>query len=714
MDYNDHTAVTDALQKAIDADRDNRERGRDSQRFMAARDGQWEPEWAARAHNKPQYTFDMVEAIVDQIMGDIDKSDFDTRTIPVGGEASEDTAETFNGLLRSIKASSSARRKYRAAMKNAVISGFDAVRVIQSYADGDSFDQELMIESIPNAIERVFFGHHTEPDASDARHCWILSAISRDEYTRRFKDRAEASVDAGLQSQAFFHKNDLTVVGEFLYLEPVPRTLVKMTNGAVYVDDERFQSIVDELALGGVTEKERRTRSVLCCYSRRFDASGWIDKAPRKTVFKHWLPVVPIYGNFMVIEDKVVYWGAVEKLMDPQRVLNYSLSREIEEGALAPRSKYWMTRKQAEGEAKTLSTLNTNTDPVQFYTPDPDAPGAPQQQGGAQINPGLRNISQAMQEIIGVAAGMFAANMGDNPGLQSGVAIEALQDRGDRANNKYLKARETFERQVARILIKAIPAIYEPDRQIRLLSQDGSVEVSTIGKVIQDRVLDSAGQQVIDPQTGAPISREVVLHDVSRGSYEVEVTASPSFQTRQSETVRAITDIAKADPSIIAIGADILLANVPAPGMDELAARKRLELFNAGLIPVDQMTLEERDAWERLQQEPQQESPEMVLARAEQAKAEAEKAKAEADFLTEQNRARKQEQDYQLGVMKETREQARLRLDAFIAESNASKTGMETRKIYADVVEILARAEKMEAETDATVTRITDVLGGAA
>lgn len=697
MDYTNHQAVTDALQKAIDADLDNRERARESQRFMAARDGQWEPEWASRARNKPQYTFDMIEPIIDQIMGDIDKSDFDTRTIPVGGEASEDTAETYNGLLRSIKASSSANRKYRAAIKNAVISGFDAVRVLQSYVDGDSFDQDLVIDSIPNAIDRVYFGHHTEPDGSDCRHCWILSAIPKEEYKRRFKDRAEAPVAADRQSQAFFHKPDLVVVGEFLYLEPKPRTLVKMTNGAVYVDDEDFRAIVDELAAAGITEEKRRSQSVLCCYSRRFDNAGWIDPSPRETVFKHWLPVVPVYGNFEIIDDKILYRGVVEKLMDPQRVLNYSLSREIEEGALAPRAKYWMTRKQAEGEADTLATLNTNTDPVQFFTPDPEAPGAPVQQGGAQINPGLRNISEAMQQMIGMAAGMFAANMGDNPGLQSGVAIEALQDRGDRANNKYLKARETFERQVARIIVKAIPAIYEPNRQIRLLSQDGSVEVSTIGQVVPD------------VQSGQMIT----LHDVSRGSYEIEVTASPSFQTRQSETVRAITDIAKADPSIIEIGADILLANVPAPGMDELAARKRAQLFNAGMIPVDQMTLEEQQLWQQMQQAPQQESPEMVLARAEQAKADAEAQKAQADFLTEQNKAEKQRQDFQLAVMKETREQARLRLDAFIAEVNAKKTGMETKNIYASIAKTLAEAERMEAETDATVTRISEVLGGA-
>ena len=66
-------------------------------------------------------------------------------------------------------------------------------------------------------------------------------------------------------------------------------------------------------------------------------AQGWQDDKPKKTVFKDWLPIVPVLANFDVIDGKVIYYGAVEKLMDPQRVFNYTKSREVEEGALAPR-----------------------------------------------------------------------------------------------------------------------------------------------------------------------------------------------------------------------------------------------------------------------------------------------------------------------------------------------------------------------------------------
>lgn len=135
---------------------------------------------------------------------------------------------------------------------------------------------------------------------------------------------------------------------------------------------------------------------------------------------------------------------------------------------------------QAAGHEETLATLNTNSDPVQLYNADGEVP-PPTQQGGAEVNAGLARISEAMQALVGVSAGMFAANMGENPGLQSGKAIEALQDRGDWGNNKYIEARTIAQRHTGRILVDAIPRVYLPARQVRLLSEDGSQDFAVIG-----------------------------------------------------------------------------------------------------------------------------------------------------------------------------------------------------------------------------------------
>lgn len=685
MKHDDHNWVLERLKEAQEADHDRRERAREAHHFVDAPDGQWEPEFLRQNNGKPRYQFDMVNPIIDQITGDIESSDFNITVSPASGEGSEDIADTFEGLIRNIEKQSGARNVYDRASRNSATCGFDAVRIVQKYVDGDSFDQDLVIELIPNALDRVWFGPHTEPDASDADYGWVLTGLSKEVFEMRYPDRAGSGVTSDRTGHAYFHRDDLIMVGEYLYLEDVEQELVLMSNGAVY-NAEELESVADELAEAGIVEEKRRKRTKKCLYSRLFDADGWITE-PRKTVFEHWLALVPLYSNFKYYEDKVLYWGAVEKLMDPQRVMNYSMSREIEEGALAPRAKYWMTLDQAAGHEESLATLNTNTDPVQFFNPDPENPGPPQQNGGAQVNPGLRTISEAMRDIIGQTAGQFAANMGDNPGLQSGKAIEALQDRGERSNNKYIKAREVMQRQIGRILVDAIPRVYEPKRQVRLLNQDGSYEMATIGQMVQDR------------QTG----ELVVLNDLTQGTYDVECASGPAFTSRQSETVRALTEIGQVDPSVIEIGGDILLQNISSPGMDDLARRKRQMLFNNGLIPQEQMTEEELAILQQQQSQPPQEDPNMVLARAEH-------EKAMADHVEAQNKGTQIQQDFVLKQREQEIKLAELRLKEAELQIEAQKAGIDIKLKGAQAAKYLADAEAQDVETTAVEAKIIDLL----
>ena len=686
MKHDNHSEMLNRLVRAQDDDSDMREQAREAHAFTNVRNGQWEPHWFEANDKKPRYTFDMVNPIIDQVAGVMDRQDFSVKIDPAGGEATEDLAETFDGLIRNIENISGASDIYRRASREMVTTGISGWRVTQRYVDADSFDQDLTIERIGSFVDRVWFGPHEEPDASDAREAWVLTGITKEEYEERFPDKSERSVSTDKRASVYFNKPDLVMVGEYLYLKEVPRELVMMTNGKVYEDNEDFQRIADELAMLGITESDRRKRPRMVVCSRLFDTDDWLSEV-RETVFENWIPIVPAYGNFAYWEDKVTYCGAVDKIIDPQRVLNYSLSREIEEGALAPRAKYWMTLEQAAGHERQLSTLNTNADPVQFFNPDERVPGPPQQLGGAQVNPGLRNISMAMQEIIGHAAGMFAANMGENPGLQSGIAIDALQDRGDIGTNKYISARECAQRHTGRILVNAIPRVYTPGRQIRLLYEDGGQEVVTVGEVVPDQ------------QTG----QMVVMNDLSQGRYDVICSSGPSFKNRQNETVSSLTEIGKVDPTLIELGSDILLKNITSPGMDDIAQRKRQQLFQAGVIPDDQLTEEELQIKQEMANQPPQESPEMVLARAEE-------TKGQADMLAQQMKAQQIQQDGQIKVKQ-------LEIDAFNAETARFEAQVKHAQAMAEIkgkgaaaAKSLAEAEAQELETSLVESGIIDLV----
>ena len=679
-----HSACIALMNKAREADSDMRENSREAALFVTKRGGMWEEGVVNNTTDKPRYTFDITNPHVKQVCRVMTKRDYDIRILPAGGDASKENAKTYDGLVRHIEDISDARQRYNRAGKSMVVRGLDGWEVCQKYVDGDSFDQDLVIKSIPNFTDHVWFGHHTEQDASDAEIAWKLVGYTQEDYKKKYPNRSESQqIEVDRSQSSYYDKEDLVMVGACYYLKPVERTLYLMSNGKVYEDDEEFRRIRDELAADGVTVSDERKRTKKVCYIREFDLAGWIS-SEKETVFQEWLPLVPCYGNFDYVEDKITYSGAVEKLIDPQRVYNYSRSREIEEGALAPREKTWMTEEQAEGHEKSLQTQNTNSQPVQLYNHQDNA-APPYKTGGPQINPGLAHISDSMQGIVSMASGMFDANMGRAPDFQqSGKAIEALSDRGDDTNNEYIESREIAQRHTGRILVKAIPRVYKPGRQVRILREDNSFDIETIG------------ESYIDNESG----RLVTLNDLSTGSYDVTCTSGPSFQNRQSETVTAILEIGQVDPTIIQSSADILTKSINSPGMDQVAERIRRRLFMAGEIPPEQMTDEEKQEMQALQNQPPQEDPMMVAARAEEAKAQADLLDAQTKQMETQGNIQIKSQELQVRSFEaETKR--------FEAEIKKAEAIAGIKKSGADAAKSLAEAEAQDIENIAVESGIT-------
>jgi hypothetical protein len=687
IDFESHQSILNLLSSAQEADHDNREKAREAHLFVDKRDGQWEPYWWTNNVGKPRYTFDMVNPIVDQVVAEIEQAAFDIKVSPMSGEASKETAIIIDGLVRNIEAMSRAKDIYINAGRGMATAGYDGWMVSHKYSDPQSFDQDLVIETVANFIDRVWFDPAAYlQDKSDAQYAFLLHAMSVQEYVKRYPEGSQASVSIDREGDAYYDKGQVIVVGQLFYLEQEACELVLMSNGSVYTIDDDFKKVVDELTMLGIEQVRTRKAYKNKVYSRFFDQTDWLEDK-EETIFDR-IPIVPVFANFKITENKTIYWGVVEKLLDPQRVLNYSLSREIEEGALAPRAKYWMTLTQAAGHEDALATLNTNSDPVQFYNPDPESPGAPMQQGGAQVNPGLRTISESMRQLIGQTAGMFAASMGDNPGLQSGVAIESLQSKGDNGTIKYFRALEAGITATGEILIKAIPKVYDAQRTVRLLYEDGSTEMQVLN------------EPVIDQQSG----EIVTLNDLSKGQYSVSCRAGPSFRNRQQETIETIIEIAKVDPSIVGMAGDILLNAIPTSAATQIGERKRLQMMAQGLIPQSQMTEEEVQQQQMsAQSQGQAQDPAMVLAQAEMAKAQAEQMRAQVEVQRLQLETAKiqlEAQKMQLGLQAD---QASLQLETFNAQTNRMNTQIKAQEAGAKIQKESVQTQGMQIDNQMKV-----------
>lgn len=664
-DFTKHSEILVDLEAIQSAEEDMRTAAREAQLFIHKRDGQWETD-VLDDPDRPRYTFDMTGPLIDQIAGEIENADFSIQVLPAGGGATQPVAKVLDGMIRNIENVSGASEIYDQSSRYMVESGFDGWEVKQKYADGDSFDQDLIIEPISNFIDSVWFWPFRKWDASDAQACVKLEAIPIKDYKRRWPDGSCESVDSNRLSDSYFNKNEHIIVGQLYYLKKISRELLLLSDGRV-VEAEEAAPVLDELAAQGITVEKRRKRDRTVQFTRLFDGKDWLG-ASQETVFNR-LSVVPMIANFANIEHKMVWRGAVERLMDPQRVFNYSKSREVEEGALSPREKIWLTQKQAAGHESTLATLNTNSDPVQLYNPDPEAPGAPIKTNGATINPGLKTLSDDMSGMMRNSAGLYAASLGDNPNVQSGIAITKLQDKGRLGSAKYFKAAVRAIRTTGKLLVDAIPHVYDTRRQERVMNEDGSFDMVALNTV------------VFDQQTG----QLVTVNDLSVGKYDVVCTAGPSFKNRQQETVAAITDIGTVDPSFVELGGDILAKNISAPGMDLLAQRKRQQLFQAGMIPASQQTDEEKALTQQAQQNPPPPDAATRLAMAEEKKAEAQAGRVMVQAQSQQRQENRKDAQLQIS-------QQQQQFDQFMEQQRA---GLEQQQAATDQLNTQANTLKL-------------------
>jgi hypothetical protein len=668
-----HFECTKVLGEAQDTDFDNREMVREADLFLNKRDGQWEPQIISKFKNKPRYTLDECNPIVDDIMGEMEESEFSIKVIPFGGEASMKLALAYEGILRGIEVMSNASDIYMHAARLMVGCGMNAWRVVTDYRDDNSWQQDLLIQSIPNAVDSVWFDPGaTKRTMEDSDECWVLSSLTKYDYDREFPDGSGESVGYNARYQSYsYRKPSEVIIGEYLYRKEKEREIARMSDGSVYVIDDKFHSMRPNFVANKVSVEATRKRKYHVVYQKLFDGRDWLtDEA--KTVFQ-WIPVIPTFGNFTISENKVIYWGIVEKLMDPQRIINYAESRKIEEGALAPRGKYWMTKDQAMSPDVELSlrTLNTNADPVQFYDWAEGQP-APVFQGSPQSNPGLVETSASAQNYIQRTSGTFDEARGTAPSHRSGKAIGLLQTKSDNPKRKWFKAMEIPIAHTNRIIMDAIPKIYDTRQEMVMIGED----YSTVDSItIHDRIMNLSTGQFEE------------INDLSKGVYTAKVSSGPAFHSRQQETVNTIHELGSVDPTLVHLGGDVLLSNVSAPGIDKLAERKRLQLVKEGLIPEKQLTDEEK---KMLAAQPKQPDAMMVAAQAEMEKAKAEQMKAQLKATEAEIKATQQQAKIELESMKlsikaqETNQQQTI--EALQAVTNQIKTQAETLKIIGETL----------------------------
>lgn len=587
-----HQTAMDQFSRIEDKERDQRLSAVEDIKFAQVEDGQWDDKAIKKRAGRPRYTINRVAGAIDQLVGDQRQNRTDIKIRPVSGGADENIAKTMTGLIRNIESQSKASNAYDNAFDETTNGGFGGWRVVTEFNDDDSFDQDVKIKPILGATTSLWFDPSAqEYDKRDAMFAFLTVDMSIDEYEEKFPDAAKVDFSKeqynGSSCRTWFKEDNVVVVAEYWVKTPIIKEIGLLSDGRV-IDLKEEAAVLDELAEKGITVQ--KTRKAKSHKVEMYLISGSeILEGPKEWAGKH-IPLIPMFGRQATVEGQTFTRGVVRFAKDANRIYNYATSAAIETAALTPKDPIWITGKQASGHEERLRNFNTQNSPFMLYNADPQAPGAPQR-GGAPAVQGafVQQIQQASMDLYHVT-GMQPPSLGANPELKSGKAIQAQERLGDRGSYIFTDNLSKSIEYTAEILLDLLPKIYDTERQIRIMQQDGETETVTINETVMDQDSDEF----------------IIVNDLSIGKYDVVTETGPAFATQRQESAQQLIDLVTNSPQFEALAMDLIAKDLPVLESKELSKRVRKQMIGQGIIEPTEEEIKDLGLDQPSQPDPQQ------------------------------------------------------------------------------------------------------------
>ncbi len=532
---------TEAMRRykaAVEATQENRVDMIDDQRFAAG--DQWPDDVKAMRAGRPMQTINRLPAFVDQIIGDARQNKVAIKVF-AGEDGDVEVAKIYSGLIRSIENRSNADFAYDTALEQSATFGFGAWRIKTRYVDDDTFDQEITIERIPNALNVHFDPSAIQPDYSDAEYAIVVDSISKDEFKSRWPKASETNFQTE-HMQAGWASGDTMQIAEYWYKERTPATLYLLNDGTATFDKPTAPELV-------IRERKSEKCAVKMCIMSGAEVLEQADWAGR------YIPIVGVNGKEDMVDGRRILRGIVRHAKDPQRMYNYWRTIDTETKALAPKAPVMVTTKQLDGLDEYWSDALSGNLPYLPYNPDPTAP-MPQRLNAGMQDKGFEQAAMLAVDEMKATTGIYSAALGEQSNETSGRAILARQREGDTANFAYIDNLSRAIRYSARVIIDLIPKIYDTERVIEIMGIDGQ---KTLERINSARVNDDG---MVEP-----------VNDLTTGRYDLVVDVGPSYTTKRVEALNMMVEIAKMNPAIMQIAGDLIVKSMDWDGADAIAER---------------------------------------------------------------------------------------------------------------------------------------------
>lgn len=681
------TRIRKRYPQMVEPDRENRAAAMDDMKFALVPGNQWEPKQKKDRGNRPCYEVNKLRTTGKRVINQMreNRPQGKVRAVEDGDKA---TAEALEGLVRNIWQVSDGDTVIDYAAEHQVFGGMGAWRVVVDYADDDAFDQDVRIEALRNPFCLYADPACSDPSKRDAMD-WILTErISKTEYEMRWP-KAEVTdfEESEFDDEEEWESDERVRICEYWYKEPVERTILQLSDGRVVRSDDLTPEDEQAMAAGMLqVVKQRQTRShdiYMCIASGKAILEGPTKFAGRK------FPFVIVYGEWTVIDGKPFWCGITRHAKDSQRAYNIATTAINETIAAAPQAKYLVTPKQITGLESTWAVAHKQNQPFLVYNPDPAAP-APQRMGGAEVPVALMQQAAMASEEIKAVTGIFDASLGNRSNEQSGVAIRSRQAQGEIATYNYADNMGKAIAQTWDIIVDCVQAIYDTPRMVRVLGVDGA-------------------EKYLGINGGDPNSDKA--RDVTRGKYDVAVTAGPGFSTQREQAAETYTQMVQAFPDMMPIVGDLMFKAMDLPYSDKMSERMKAMLppqiqqmeSQGKEIPPEAMAVMNQAQQALQMAEQQSQLVQQAAAEAEQKIAEADKAQAQVAQAVAEFEVKKAQFETQVAETQTKFAQQAMDLQTQQGETEA---GNERESLNNELGKALAEIQQAVAEymTQATQT----------
>jgi hypothetical protein len=584
-------------------------------------------------------------------------------------------AQTIQGIIRHIEVNSNADHAYDNAFEYAVRMGWGYMRVRTDYISEDSFDQEIYIDAIDNPFTVYFDPNSVLPDGSDADRCLITTMMRKDEFRKMYPDAEDGGTSftqrgTGDSQSEWITKEDIRLA-EYYYTVKEKAKLYLLSDGtATFADDKDFFNRLAAYGIEVVDTRESYKKTIKYCKLTAVEVLEERDWAGK------YIPIVPVYGRHIVIGDKRKKFGMIRYAKDPQRMYNFWQTSITEGVALAPKAKWLLAEGQDEGHENDWTNANIKSFPLLRYKQtDIDGRPAPPP---TRLQPeppqaGIMAAAMGVDNDIKAIMGVFdPAQLGQ--GNISGKALNGQQQQVDLTNFDYYDNLTRSISHIGKICLDLIPKIYDTERVMRIIGDDGKPELLTINQ------RDSVGR---------------VLNDISVGQYDVVMETGPGYNSKRQEAVDNMLPLLSAAPELMQVAGDLVFRNMDWPGADIIAdrlaaANPMAQIDDKSKVPP-QVQMQLAMSQKKIQELTQALQAQQMLIKQRQ---DVEQVKQEAEtkrtLMKETNRAHEAELRDQ-----SDREEIKIRMDGQAHDTVLkTQTQLEIEQMKAQVALILAHMDR--------------------